>query len=190
MIVTLKCDACLEKFRWEYTEITGWPNACPCCGASTALPEGDVITLPAIRTKGNTANNDQLYRDIEKGSEHRAEVAADMLGVPVSEMSDMKVTNLNDRRDTEVAAVELPPSPVTQRMVEMQARGIPSGWQAAGSGVAASPQIQGGFYPNAGAHFQKAVRERHARMTNFTATPDNLVPTEVTNPNYHVRVPR
>jgi hypothetical protein len=190
MIVTLKCDACLEKFRWEYTEKSGWPNACPCCGHSTALLDGDVITLPAIRTKGNTANNDALYRQIEQGSEQRAYMAAEMLGVPVSETGAVKITDLNDRRDSEIAAIPIEPNDVTKRMVEMQQRGIPSGWQAPAAGMAASPMVQTGVFPNAGANIAKAVRQRHGRATQHTATPDNLIPVEVSSPAYNIRVPR
>jgi len=104
MPVLYKCCNCGTKIR----SADGTPpDYClnDLCGARIASdrPDDDVV-MPAFKTQA-TKNNDKLYRDIERGSETRAQIAADQLGVPVSEMSGMKVTNLNDRRDAEIAAM-------------------------------------------------------------------------------------
>src|ERR1700731_795905 len=91
-----KCPDCKGKFPWEPTK--GYPKACPLCGFDTSIDEdATAIVLPAFLSAGSKAN-DKLYRDMEKGSEFRAQAAADMAGVPVSEMSSLKITALNDRR--------------------------------------------------------------------------------------------
>lgn len=104
MPVIYKCCECGTKIRSS----DGTPPDCclnDSCGARIASdrPDNDVV-MPAFKSQ-STKNNDNLYRQIEQGSETRAQIAADQLGVPVSEMSGMKVTNLNDRRDAEIAAM-------------------------------------------------------------------------------------
>lgn len=121
MTFVVRCPACRAKLVW--TSARPIPATCPLCDAQVAsVRPDDEICLPAIRTQA-TKNNDKLYRDMESGSEARAQIAANQLGVPVSEMSDMKITNLNDRRDSEVAAM-------ATRVAEAHANGVVGGFPA------------------------------------------------------------
>lgn len=136
MAVMLQCPDCEKKFRWQFSEESRWPSHCPECGSYMGIDRADDdIVMPFLRSAKTTAN-DKLYRDMEAGSERRAEMAAEMAGVPVSEMSDLKITNLNDRRDAEVAAMPVQNS-VTQHMETMNQRGAQFGYQAGGSEWAA-----------------------------------------------------
>lgn len=131
MAVIYKCSECGTKIR---SEDGTPPDDCPACEARVAsdLPD-DVIPMPSIRSR-RTDRVDQVYRDIEKGSEVRMNVAAEHLGVPVSEMSDMKITNLNDRRDAEIAAMPVI-NDVTRHMAATGVGGFGSsvGGQPAGA---------------------------------------------------------
>lgn len=138
MAWTFKCPGCRGKFS-----CTAWPTVCPLCKYDTDTPDTDEISGPAIMS-AKTKNNDKLYRDIERGSEVRAQMAADHLGVPVSEMSGIKITNLNDRRDAEIMAM-----PVKNAVTDVmsQAPGT-TGFQANGAAFAGA--VRTGPYPNAG----------------------------------------
>lgn len=126
MAYSLRCPTCREKFPWKPTD--GMPDECPLCQSVVASDRpDDEICLPAIQLQA-TKNNDKLYRDIERGSEVRMQIAADKLGVPVSEMSDMKVTNMNDRRDAEIAAMPVR-NAVTEQMERASQHGGNYGFQ-------------------------------------------------------------
>src|SRR5258707_8478713 len=124
----LKCPVCEKKFKYDVSE--GWPDFCPLCAHAMGNDRpDDEIVMPAFLSQ-KSKNNDAVARQIMDGSEQRAEMAAAMAGVPVSEMSGLKVTNLNDRRDAEVAAMPVN-NPVSQHMAAMQARGMPVGFSGA-----------------------------------------------------------
>lgn len=98
----LKCSECKGKFKWEGE----WPNHCPLCGYDMSLPDDNVIRMPSLRS-ASTDLNDKLYRDMERGSEQRAHLAAEAAGVPVSEMSHLKITNMRDNvREGESSALD------------------------------------------------------------------------------------
>src|ERR1019366_5214547 len=92
------------------------------CGAdiNNRRADDDVI-MPNIFS-AKSKNNDKVARDIMDGSEKRVDMAADMAG--------LKITDLNDRNDTQWSAPE-ENNAVTQRMAEMQARGMPTGFGVA-----------------------------------------------------------
>lgn len=110
----LRCPECREKFPW--TLENPWPRFCPLCRAdiNNDREDGDVV-MPFIRSTA-TKKNDDLYRQMEAGSELRAQAAAEMAGCDVSEMSGLKITNMNDRKDAEIAHIELPQSDVGVQM--------------------------------------------------------------------------
>lgn len=118
------------------------------------------ISMPAIRS-ARTKANDQVYRQMEAASEHRAEKAAEALGVPVSEMSDMKITNLNDRRDAEVAVVPVN-NAVTQQMEVLNARGGQFGFTSPDA-AGFKEGVKQGPYPNAGAKTVSTVQRLMGR---------------------------
>lgn len=121
-----RCSECMEIVISRV-----WPpKACPNCGWTPA-PEEDRVCAPAIRTQ-RTKVADSTYREIEAASERRVEQAAELAGCSPSEMASLKVTNLNDRRDAEMAAMPVN-NAVTQQMDSVNARGGNMGWQGAGA---------------------------------------------------------
>jgi hypothetical protein len=109
----LVCNKC--RYRIPYNG--EWPDSCPRCEVDMALPEGDVIALPAFNSwNANTKANDKVYRDMEAASVERARQAASIAGVPEAEMSHLKITNLNDRRDSQIAAMNVDASAAAQRL--------------------------------------------------------------------------
>lgn len=162
MAVILKCPHCEIKFRCEFGNESSWPDYCPNkkCGIYMGVDvDDDEIVMPSIR-HASTVANDRVYREIESGSNLRAQMAAEQLGVPVSEMSDIKITNLNDRRDAEIAAV--PVRNEVTRMMEAAPAGV-TGF-AGGNGVGYSGAVQAGPFPNAGAHMRSMIQQNHPQM--------------------------
>ena len=96
MKFVVRCNECAEKF----TTPTWPPKSCPCCGHIPDPDDDDRICMPSISTMRKAA--DQVYRAMETSSEQRVHQAAAMAGCDPSEMSGLKVTNLNDRRDAEI----------------------------------------------------------------------------------------
>jgi hypothetical protein len=168
----LICNDCRTRIPFDDGQ---WPDACPGCGRDTSLPVTDEIALPAFISPKKAAT-DKVYRDMERASEVRAQQAADILGVPASDMSALKITDLNDRRDAEIAAPSVN-NAVTQRMEEMRARGMPTGFGAQVDFGA----VSSGPAPNAGAHAR--VRLQRA-LPPVAMAPE---PLEVTQPGYRRR---
>lgn len=158
--IRLQCPKCAHKF---YSKTMN-PDCCPECGYEYDPPDDTVISMPALRTAVSTSV-DQVYRDMERASEHRAEQAAAMLGVPVSEMSGLKMTNLRDnQREGDIAAVPVV-NDVTRQMDFIQSRGGTAGF-AGGSefkaGIAdgtvnVNGQIFTGIEPRAGNRTLQAI---------------------------------
>lgn len=85
------------------------PSFCAKCGNYMGVEPQSVPGFGAIRTAKNQSI-DNVYRMSERMSEQRAEAAADMAGVPKSEMSHLKVTDMKDNmRQGDIAAVTPPP---------------------------------------------------------------------------------
>src|SRR5215472_4902554 len=115
----VQCPECANKF---YSDSV-W-GMCPHCGYQAEEPDDTVISLPALRS-ATTKATDKVYRDMETASIHRAEQAAAMAGVPVSEMSHLKITNLRDNvQNGETYAMPPPVNEVTKQMELMRARGF------------------------------------------------------------------
>ena len=124
MAQVLVCNKC--RFRIPYNG--DWPDECPNCANDMALPDGDAVTLPAFNSWRAKAN-DKVYRDIEAASIERAREAASIAGVPEAEMSHLKITNLNDRRDAETNAITTDTAAAAARL------GMAGGPQAGFSGM-------------------------------------------------------
>ena len=132
--------------------------------------------MPAFLSR-STRNNDKVARDIMDGSEVRAGLAAAAAGVPASEMSGLKITDLNDRNDAQFSAKEVV-NPVTQRMAEMQAAGMPTGFGVAQAQEYAK-SAHTGVEPYAG------LRARNRIQRALPAIGQAPLPSEITrNPNY------
>jgi len=176
-VYKLKCPACEKKFVYDVS--VGWPDRCPLCKTDiNNYRADDDIVCPAFLSSKSRAN-DKVVRDMMDGSETRANMAAALAGVPASEMSNLKITNLNDRRDSEVSAMPVN-NPVSQHMARMQAQGLPVGFgagnaQAQGHAAAAHT----GSEPYAGARARNRIQ---SQLRPVGMAP---LPLEITsNPNY------
>lgn len=148
------------------------------CRAQLTVPK-DEIAMPFIRS-ASTGHHDKLYRDMERGSEVRAQAAADMLGVSTADVSDLKITNLRDTHEGEMAHV-----PIVNEVSKMMDKAPDAtGFQPQAAGY--SGAVQGGPFPNSGARFQTKVREFHAQKAGWGAMSDNPA-NEVMSPSYRKR---
>jgi hypothetical protein len=175
MPIVLKCPACREKFKYDVSE--GWPDLCPICKTdiNNRRADDDVVMPNILSYK--TKANDKVARDIMDGSETRAELAAATAGVPVSEMSGLKITDMTDRKDAQFSIPEVN-NAVTQRMAEMQARGLKTGFGVAEAQNFAT-QSHSGPEPYAGLRARNKVQ---AALPPIGQAP---LPKQISdNPNY------
>jgi hypothetical protein len=176
MAVLLKCPACREKFKYDVSQ--GWPDSCPICETdiNNRVPD-NVVVVPAFLSQ-KSKNIDGVARQVMDGSETRAGLAAAMAGVPVEEMSALKITDLNDRNDTEYAAKEIV-NPVTQQMDMIRQRGGAIGFGNAEAQNFAAAAHADSFAPHAGA---REMRRLQKIMSPIGQAP---LPLEISNnPNY------
>ena len=157
----LKCPECRKSFRYDPKD--EHPRFCPLCRADIGGNTGDdtVISIPAFLSAKSKAT-DQVYRDIERSSEHRAQQAAQLAGCDVAEMANMKVTNIADaRKPGQVAAIPVV-NDITRQMDAMQAAGLPTGFGVPNAAELASA-IKTGPYPNAGAKTMANIQKTLGR---------------------------
>lgn len=153
----LRCPECGTKFKSPTAE---GPEFCPNkkCGVSMLDDDDGVIeiTAPFIRSAKMKAT-DQVYRDIERTSEARAQQAADAAGVPVAEMANLKITNMRDNvKPGETYDVPVN-NVVTQQMEIMKAKGNPVGFTQVDASTF-SAGVKSGPHPNAGAKTLSALQ--------------------------------
>ena len=178
VILKLKCPDCAETFKWPGDQ--KWPDFCPLC-RSRLTNEVEEICMPFI-SSARAKSPDQVYRQMEAGSEVRAQAAADMLGVSIADVSDLKITNLKDNtHEGEMAHV-----PVVNAVSQMMdaTPGL-TGFQPS-SGVEFSGAVQTGPLPNTGARFQTKLRQMHAERVGWNAMSDNPAK-QVLEPGYRRR---
>ena len=146
MALRLRCPHCRKAFAWEAGG--GFPDKCQLCGEAVGGNRDDNdIVMPFIRSP-KTDRIDKVYRDTERGSEIRAEVAAQQLGVPVSEMSALKVTDMNDnQREGDIAAKLVPDAGAGQYF---QPNGAEYAAGTASGIVNVNGQVTTGVVPRAG----------------------------------------
>lgn len=159
MASKLRCPACRVTFPWDPAK--GFPEFCPNTLCETRIAhdrEDSDVVMPFVRTSAKTKVIDRTYREMETASEHRAIAAAEMAGVPVSEMSDLKITNLRSTtHEGDVAAV-----PVNNEVSRFMDQTGAGGFNAPNP-VEYGTNVQVGPYPNAGAHMRTAVQAHHSR---------------------------
>lgn len=172
----MKCPSCGVKFPWN-VEKNGFPEYCPNPECATRVAhdrDDDDIVMPSIRTMASKSN-DALYRQMEAASEVRAEQAAAQAGVSVSDMSDVKITNLNSAsRQGEIAA-PMVNNTVTQFMA---ANPNTTGFNG-GGGLGYSSNVQAGPHPNMGARLRTAVQSEHARVVAREGLPGRSVTSDM-----------
>ena len=180
------CTECGEKFSTNV-----WPpKSCPACGYIPDPDDDDRICMPSIKTM-RTKSIDSTYREIEAASEQRVLQAAEMAGCDPSEMASLKITNLNDRRDAEIAAIPVN-NVVTQQMDYVNARGGHLGFQG-GNGAEYGTDIHTGavtvdgrvvatgVQPNAG------IRARNSLQRALPPVRSELPGLETQQPGYRRR---
>ena len=158
-VVILRCSECFHKFRHSGP----WPSACPNCLVPMAGPKDDAPEIPAFLSI-KTRRADQVYRDMEKGSEFRVQKASEMLGVPTHELSHMKNTDLKDAKHPGDVAVKLPPPVMAPVINHMAAQGAPVGFMNGPQmmGGVGSEEVSSGSYPNMGTNFiDQVLRPQH-----------------------------
>lgn len=177
------CPECRARFPF----VAGKEPECPECGYSIPSKSDDGIVMPFI-SHARHKNPDVIYKAEEQASRHRAEVAAEIAGASVSDMSAMMITNQRDNlRPGEVTA----PKITADNQVARAMSAAPANPQTAplvgnagnAAGLYFSSQVGSGPLPNMGARIQQRIREHHPGALK-TDAPAN----EVSSPNYRPRV--
>ena len=159
-------------FKWvcpdckaRYAADAGKPLECPECGFLGPTDKGEVV-MPFL-SKAKHRSPDAIYRAEEQGSKFRAEMAAAQLGVPVSDMSAMLVTDQRDGlREGDTSAPKIDPNNQVAKAMQapMPAGQVPIVGQASQvAGQYFSSAVPTGPVPNAGAHVQRLLRSEHTR---------------------------
>jgi hypothetical protein len=195
----VRCPGCRGAFPWD--PALDLPERCPLPGCTyVAKPkevdENGVIVISApFIGSAKTKAADGCYRELEESSARRAELAAEMAGVPVSEMSHLKVTNIRDTKEGEIAAMPVV-NAVTKQMDFIKSRGGQIGFGAnavefgpginSGAVVLNGQPIANGVAPSAGAHMRKMLHRHHEELSRGSATSD-MPALETQQPGYRHR---
>ena len=157
MTIRLKCPVCEKKFSWDAA--LPWPNICPFPACQAVMGNDradDDVVMPFItssQSSERTRASDQVYRQMEQGSETRAQLAASHLGVSTSDMADIKITNLRDaRKPGEIAA-----PPVINDVTKVMDKGI-GGFQGQ-NGAEFAAGVKTGYRPNEGARTMAGLKQ-------------------------------
>jgi len=183
MAFRLRCQTCRQAFAFD-PKSEKWPDECPICHTHMGYNDraDDDIVMPSIRTMRSSAT-DKVYREMETASEKRAEAAAEMAGVPTSEMSGLKITNLSDaRREGDVAAP--PVTAANNSVVAFMEQTKIGGFQ--GNGSEYSGAVQVGPAPNAGARARSMLQQHHTNISGGAAVSDRPA-LETMQPGYRRR---
>lgn len=138
----IHCDACNHAF-WQEVEKRSAPlpdpSACPYCGGTGEhteeviqwiskekreanrkvqqwVEEGRAPGYNGTRARDLVRSEEQVFRAMEAGSMVRAEAAASELNIPVSEMSNIKITDMHDRPKQGEISAKIPLSMDGQNM--------------------------------------------------------------------------
>lgn len=183
MAFSIRCPDCRKKFPWDPN--AGFPDECPNeeCKSHIGLTDDQVIDIPMpFLSSPKNRSVDQVYRQMETGSEFRAQAAAEMTGASKEEMSGLKITNLKTGQKQGDIAMPAVNNAVSQ-MVE--APKSPFGFQGS-NGLGFSGPVASGAFANAGAKFQSVLRNSHAERVGYDAVGDRPA-LETTQPSYRRR---
>lgn len=170
---TYECPDCTGQFTLLLDDRDPLPTHCPLCGADVSQDAEPIPNFSRISRPQNQSY-DNVYRAMESTSAARAKEAADIAGVPESEMSHLKVTNMGDSRyqgDTSF----IPPSP-PQTRISQPVPNAPMMNGSAGLATASMIRSQGGSVGQSvmdkfrGDHTMRAkAMERAGNMGAFAA---------------------
>lgn len=183
MAFKIRCPDCRKTFPWDIAK--GFPERCLNleCKSHIGLTEEQVIDIPMpFLASAKNKSVDQVYRQMEAGSEFRANLAAEMTGATKEEMSSLKITDLKTGQRQGDIAMPAVNNPVSQ-MVE--APKSPFGFQGS-NGLGFSGPVASGAFANAGAKFQSVLRNAHAEKVGYDAVGDRPA-LETTQPGYRRR---
>ena len=106
---TYECPDCHARITVLHMSRDELPPLCPSCDIA---PVQQMSAPHIAKAIGKSA--DQVYRQIEEASEHRAEMVAEQFGESVHE-TNMKITDLKDNmRQGDIAAVQGPSRSIGQ----------------------------------------------------------------------------
>lgn len=153
-MIRIRCLVCREAFRWDTEH--GMPNHCPICKEYIGSDDKDEVAAPFI-SKASNLGADRVYRDMERKSEVRTQMAAEQLGMSVSELSHMKTTNMKDgQREGDVAAANNL-TPIQQSMAAQSSYGN-------AEAIRLSAATNTGPFPRAGTNYiQNVLRPSHMK---------------------------
>ena len=163
---TFACPDCEGQFTVLLDDRDPLPNFCQVCGNDMT---GDPTVVPFFSRVGKAENQtlDRTYRQIESSSAERAQMAADMQGVPVSEMANIRVTDMKDNIREGESSYIAPPSqeqaimrggiaPVTTSdIAQLRAAQAPQG--------PAKPNLLGNMGPSPGSMTLNKIRPNHSQ---------------------------
>ena len=160
MALKYRCPECRNTFPW--TDAANGPERCFApfsngtigCGYSYRDEEDGVISMPNILS-ARSKSIENVARSVMDSSETRAEMAAEMHGGTAADYSALKITDLNDGRNSEFATKDVS-NPVTEVM--KAAPGI-TGFQQNGAAFAAATTQ--GAYARAGANTVTRISNSH-----------------------------
>lgn len=158
MALQLRCPKCRQAFKWDNPK-AGFPDHCLLCKEFIGVEQPDdgvvVIPMPFIRS-AKTGKTDKLYRDMEKGSEVRAQLAAEAAGCSVSDMSALKMTDMKDnQREGDIAAKLVPDKQDGQYF---QPNGAEHAAGTATGAITINGQVHTGIEPRAGVRAMTSIQ--------------------------------
>ena len=179
MALVVRCPHCRKKFAWKSG--TDLPDECPLCGEEVGTDRADHDVIMPFISKPRVRAMDQVYRQMEAGSEQRTHLAAEMGGGAASDYSGLKITDMKDNlRAGDIAAV-----PVRNAVTEHMERFKQGGFTGA-DGAGYSGSVQEGSFPNAGAKMRTSIQQHHGMISHGSAVSD--VPAiETRQPGYRRR---
>lgn len=166
--IKLLCKHCGEKFSWEHEE---FPDECPLCNTYIGPDGKPTIAAPYISLK-SARSADGVYKAMERGADHRATVAAEMLGIPKAE-TGLQITDFKEAKYGESSA---PQPTVSREMAQAMAAGTTARLGLQVQDVAQVRQMtQNQPFAGSGLAMQSVIRQRHSQyapVNEFpTATP-------------------
>lgn len=179
------CDACGESFWVTLESRKAPPPECPYCSGSgeksaeamvwisKSKREADDVTrrmvadgkAPGVPTQASLyiQSSDQVFRAMESGADLRAKEAASTLNVPVSEMSNLKITDMHDAPKTGEISAKVPMSQEGMKMNQYARQmSFSANTQAQGAAYAKATQ-QGPAAGKHGTNMAGLLRDRHAQ---------------------------
>jgi hypothetical protein len=162
MAIRYRCPdiSCRKTFPWDTKDNP--PSLCPHCGYSYREVADDVISMPNILS-AKTKSIEGVARSVMDSSEARADMAAEMAGGMPADYSSLKITNMNDGRNSEFAVKDIS-NPVTE---VMKATPNLTGFQQNGAAFAAATSV--GPYARAGANIVTRLSTSHGQRAAATA---------------------